>query len=140
MDTYKRLLRDCYENCLANVLTNDKVKSIVFPCISTGIFKFPNEDAADIALSAVRTWLETYHSQIEQIVFCTYEDGDFKIYQRLISKYFPTSDQPSVTTESMKCKTDNLTIHSSKADLNVATNAEIARSSSSMDLDIHYSP
>ena len=118
MDTYKGLLRDCYENCLLNVLANP-VKSIVFPCISTGIFKFPNEEAAHVALKGVRSWLETYHTQIEQIVFCTYEDEDFKIYQRLTSEYFPISDKPSLTTDNMEWKNDNPSTQSSKSDVNL---------------------
>ena len=80
MNIYKGLLRNCYENCLQNVLVYNKVKSIVFPCLSTGIFNFPNRDAAHIALDTVRSWLGTY-SEIEQIVFCTYLDKDFDFYQ-----------------------------------------------------------
>ena len=116
MATYKGLLRDCYENCLLNFLSNS-VRSIAFPCISTGIFNFPNEEAAHVALKAVRSWLETHHAKIEQIVFCTYDDENFKIYQRLASEYFPTSDNPSLTTNDIKCRNDNPSTPSSKSDI-----------------------
>jgi hypothetical protein len=69
------------------------LNSIVFPCISTGIFNFPNRKAADIALNTVRTWLEVNSSHIEQIIFCTYEDNDFQIYKELLPEYFPVSDE-----------------------------------------------
>ena len=93
MDIYEGLLSDCYTNCLEDVILF-RIKSIVFPCISTGIFNFPRRKAAHTALNAVRSWLETYHSEIEQIVFCTYEDQDFEIYKEIMSKYFPISDKP----------------------------------------------
>ena len=48
---------------------------------------------------------------MEQIVLFTYEDGDFGFYQRLLSEYFPTLDNRSVTTHSMKYKDDELRIY-----------------------------
>ena len=88
-------------------------------CISTGIFKFPNEESTDIAIKAVRWWLEPYHFQMEQIVFFTYEDGDFGFYQRLLSEYFPTLDNRSVTTHSMKYKNDDPSIDSTTTNCHV---------------------
>ena len=92
MNMYEVALTDCYQNCLQNILAF-KVKSIVFPCISTGLFNFPNREAAHIALDSVRSWLETYHAEIEQIIFCTYKDEDFDIYEKLMPEYFPISAQ-----------------------------------------------
>ena len=111
MNTYEGLLRDCYQNCLLSVLTNN-VKSIVFPCISTGIFNFPNRDAAHIALKAARSWLETYHSAIEQIIFCTYDDEDWDIYLQLIPEYFPVSHTTVPATDILEDKDDDQSSHS----------------------------
>ena len=90
MDKYKNELKQCYENCLLNMLEYN-VKSIVFPCISTSIYRFDNREAAHIALNTVRTWLEVNHMHIQQIIFCTYENEDFKLYEEIIPEYFPTS-------------------------------------------------
>ena len=77
----------------------------MFPCISTGLFKFPNRKAAQIALYSVRKWMENNYSQIDQVVFCTYEDHDFDIYQELMCEYFPVSSQ-SVQTENRKLENE----------------------------------
>ena len=53
-------------------MLENNVKSIAFPCISTGHFKYDNEKAAKVALNAVRTWLQDNHANVEQIVFCTH--------------------------------------------------------------------
>ena len=82
-------LRNCYLNSLSVGLKN-KIKSIAFCCISTGIYNFPNDKAAHIALSTVREWLEDNYENVSRIVFCVYTDEDFSIYQNLMVKYFPT--------------------------------------------------
>ena len=87
---YENILIRCYENCLQNVL-DYKIKSIAFCCISTGIYKYDNRDAAHVALNTVRLWLVKNHSFIDQIIFCTYLNTDFKIYQELMAEYFPES-------------------------------------------------
>ena len=92
MDMYEAALCDCYQNCLHNILAY-KIKSIIFPCISTGLFNFPNRKAAHIAINTVRRWLEVNSSHIEQIIFCTYEEDDFQIYKELMPEYFPISDE-----------------------------------------------
>ena len=100
IDEYKKQLKNCYENCFSNLFlcqykNSNPIKSIAFPCISTGIYHFDNREAAEIALETVRLWLETHHPSIEQVIFCTYEDKDFHIYNELMPKYFPTSELPS---------------------------------------------
>ena len=104
MEYYSSQLFSCYDDCLEQVLTYN-VKSIVFPCISTGLFKFPNRKAAQIALYSVRKWMENNYSQIDQVVFCTYEDHDFDIYQELMCEYFPVSSQ-IVQTENRKLENE----------------------------------
>ena len=81
-------LRNCYESCLHNV-TSNKIKSIAFCCIGTGIFKFDQYEAANIALNTVRVWLESNHESIERVIFCTYTNKDYDIYKNLMSTYFP---------------------------------------------------
>ncbi|XP_059842183.1 ADP-ribose glycohydrolase MACROD2-like isoform X2 [Hypanus sabinus] len=52
----KRQLRNCYETSL-KLLETQGLRSIAFPCISTGIYGFPQEDAAEIAVSTIKEWL-----------------------------------------------------------------------------------
>ncbi|VDO01645.1 unnamed protein product [Rodentolepis nana] len=79
-------LRSCYKTAL-NLCTENNIKSIAFPCISTGIYGFPNEPAAEIALTTTLEYLEK-HPEIERVIFCCFLDEDYKIYENLLlAKY-----------------------------------------------------
>ncbi|XP_076367886.1 LOW QUALITY PROTEIN: macro domain-containing protein CT2219-like [Tachypleus tridentatus] len=83
-------LRSCYLRSLDQLLEN-KLESVAFPCISTGIYGYPNDKAAKVALKAVREWLETEDnaSKVQRIIFCLFLEKDVKIYEELMQKYFP---------------------------------------------------
>lgn len=75
------LLASCYRRSLA--LAADKgLQSIAFPCISTGVYGYPVESAASIALSTVASSLPQCRS-ICDIIFCCYSAADLAVYQRL---------------------------------------------------------
>lgn len=76
------LLASCYRSCLETAVAN-RVQSIAFCCISTGVFRFPQEQAAKIAIDTVSRFLETDPS-ICQVIFNVFTDEDFAIYQRLL--------------------------------------------------------
>jgi len=78
------LLASCYRNSLQVALDN-KLKSIAFPSISTGIYGFPKEQAAHIALSTVQDFLKA-HNEIEQVIFCVFSKDDLAIYEKLINE------------------------------------------------------
>ncbi|KAH9512305.1 O-acetyl-ADP-ribose deacetylase macrod2 [Bulinus truncatus] len=63
-------LKNCYFNSL-NLLREHNLKSIAFPCISTGIYGYPNKSAAKVALETVREWLELNDNaeNVERIIF-----------------------------------------------------------------------
>jgi O-acetyl-ADP-ribose deacetylase (regulator of RNase III) len=75
-------LKKCYSNCL-ELAINNKLESIVFCCISTGVYGFPADKAAIIAISTIKKFLQQTKSNIK-IIFCTYTDNDFKLYQNII--------------------------------------------------------
>ena len=77
-------LKDFYESCLQNVLTYN-VKSIAFWCVGTGIPGFGQKKSAEIALVSARIWLESNHSSVDRVIFCTYENADYEIYKDLMS-------------------------------------------------------
>ena len=69
---YEELLASCYRSCLELVDKNE-VKSIAFCCISTGVFMFPNERAAEIAVQTVRDYRREKNSGIE-VIFNVWKD------------------------------------------------------------------
>ena len=75
-------LKNCYINSLK--LAVDKgIKTIAFPCISTGVFRFPKDKAGKIAVESVREFLEG-NSSIEKVVFNVYSDEDLEIYKKIL--------------------------------------------------------
>ena len=80
-DRDRELLASCYRACL-KLAEENGLKSVAFCCISTGVFRFPKEDAARIAVSTVREYLKT--GGMEKIVFCVHGDENLRIYQKLL--------------------------------------------------------
>ncbi len=76
----ENLLASAYKNPV-RIADNIKLKSIAFPNISTGIYGFPRELAAKIAITAVREALLEVQS-IDKVVFCIFEDENLQIYRR----------------------------------------------------------
>ncbi|PNF23423.1 hypothetical protein B7P43_G10592 [Cryptotermes secundus] len=84
-------LESCYRTCL-QVLTAKKLRSVAFPCISTGIYGYPQEAAAHVALKTVRNFLEKNPGLIDRVIFCLFLKEDVKIYENLMQVYFPIED------------------------------------------------
>ncbi|MBQ8136070.1 MAG: protein-ADP-ribose hydrolase [Clostridia bacterium] len=79
---HERLLASCYRSCL-ELAEQHGLKSIAFCCISTGVFSFPNQRAAEIAVDTVRAYYAQTGSRIKT-VFNVYKDLDWQIYQALL--------------------------------------------------------
>lgn len=90
MGENSELLSNCYKASL-DLLKENELETIAFPCISTGIYGYPNEEAAKVALETVRKWLDEddYSENVKRIIFCLFLDVDIKIYHELLPKYFP---------------------------------------------------
>ena len=78
----ERLLVSCYRSCLA-LAEEHGAESIAFCCISTGVFHFPNQRAAEIAVQTVRQYKAETNSKIK-VVFNVFKDMDRAIYARLL--------------------------------------------------------
>ncbi len=78
------LLASAYRNSLVLAVTNS-VKSIAFPNISTGIFKFPRKKAAGIAIGAVKDFLSS-DDTIQKVIFCCFDEENFNIYNEILNK------------------------------------------------------
>ena len=79
---HEELLASCYRSCLELADEND-VKSVAFCCISTGVFMFPNERAAEIAVQTVRDYRREKNSGI-RVIFNVWKDVDYEIYRELL--------------------------------------------------------
>jgi len=77
------LLADCYRNSLRLAQKNG-LHSIAFPAISTGIYGFPSESAARIAVKTTRDFLTT-GSVLQEIIFCCFSASDLARYELLLS-------------------------------------------------------
>lgn len=76
------LLRNCYENSLKLAMGNG-CRSIAFPCISTGIYRFPMRNAAQIALDAVMNWKD---ERPDEVIFCCFSAEQTELYRELLSR------------------------------------------------------
>lgn len=77
-------LAECYRASL-DLAAENGCENIAFCCISTGVFMFPQDKAAEIAVSAVRKWLDEHvKSSMKKVIFNVFKDSDLRIYQRLL--------------------------------------------------------
>ncbi|MBR1724439.1 MAG: macro domain-containing protein, partial [Ruminococcus sp.] len=81
-DEHCRLLRSCYISCL-DAATGHGIDSIAFCCISTGVFGFPQREAAEIAVETVREYLQSHDIKV---VFNVFGATDLHIYESLLGK------------------------------------------------------
>ncbi|KAM6916407.1 ADP-ribose glycohydrolase MACROD2 isoform 2-T2 [Xenentodon cancila] len=93
-------LTSCYQNSL-RLMKEHGLSTVAFPCISTGIYGFPNEPAADIALNTVKSWIEENPDKITRVIFCVFLETDFTIYKKKMSVIFQDNDM-EVTEEQLK--------------------------------------
>ena len=75
-------LASCYRSCL-ELADRKQIRSIAFCCISTGVFLFPNEEAAQIAVKTVKDYKAETGSKIE-VIFNVYKELDEQIYRNLL--------------------------------------------------------
>lgn len=79
---HEELLESCYKSCV-EIADENEVDSIAFCCISTGVFMFPNERAAEIAVQTVKEYKEETGSSIK-VIFNVFKDLDEEIYRELL--------------------------------------------------------
>ena len=77
------LLKNCYLNAL-RIAEDLGLSSIAFPNISTGIYGYPKRQAAEVAMTTVKTFLS--NTSLSLIVFVCFDEENYKIYQELIDK------------------------------------------------------
>lgn len=80
----EELLHSCYKSSL-NLAAKNKIKSIAFPSISTGVYGFPIEKAAPIAIGEAVDFLKN-NKDFKKVIFVLFSDKDFQIYQDFYNK------------------------------------------------------
>lgn len=78
----EKVLADCDTNTL-NMCEKNGLRSLAFCCISTGVFRFPPERAAQIAVKTVRDWLAEHEGIMDRVIFNVFSDKDRDIYEAL---------------------------------------------------------
>ncbi|OQD89568.1 hypothetical protein PENANT_c002G03146 [Penicillium antarcticum] len=95
------LLRSCYRRSLELAVQNN-LKSIAFAAISTGVYGFPSDLAAEAATDEVRKFLEgpANIGKLERVIFCNFERKDVDAYEDVIPEYFPpTADDQAENSD-----------------------------------------
>ena len=80
---HRDLLASCYRACLT-LAEEQRIQSIAFCCISTGVFRFPREEAAEIAVDTVKTWLAETGSRMA-VIFNVHGAENEAIYRRILT-------------------------------------------------------
>ncbi len=78
----RALLAACYRACL-ELAAEKGLESVAFCCISTGLFCFPNDLAAEIAVETVKRFVQT-ETSVKKVIFNVFKDEDREIYARLL--------------------------------------------------------
>ena len=74
-------LSSCYRRCL-ELATEHKVRNIAFPAISTGVYGFPRQRAAEVAVATVKQLADA--SGVERVIFCCFDEETAVIYKSLL--------------------------------------------------------
>ena len=77
-------LASCYKSCL-DIASANGLKSLAFCCISTGVFNFPQDLAAQIAIKTVDEYLKSNETSLEQVIFNVFTDKDYLIYKEFFN-------------------------------------------------------
>ena len=80
----EKLLASCYRESLA-LATEQQLASIAFPCISTGVYGYPPEQACEVAIAAVRDFLRS-PGTLQEVIFCCFSANDLALYQAALTR------------------------------------------------------
>lgn len=82
----EEILADCYRNSL-NLAVENHIRSIAFPSISTGAYRFPAELAAQIAVSTVKQYMYRYFGEIDEVVWVLFDKETEKTYRNALALF-----------------------------------------------------
>ena len=76
-------LSSCYISSLDESFENGN-DSVAFPCISTGVYGYPLDEAAHVALTTIANWLDDHYGILKNVYICCFRDEEYEAYMRLI--------------------------------------------------------
>ena len=79
------LLADCYRHSLELAIEKD-IRSVAFPSISTGVYSYPVQQAAEIAIGAVRTVVKKYPEAFDEILWVLFDERTKLVYDGALQK------------------------------------------------------
>lgn len=86
------LLKSAYVRSL-ELAHENKLRSVAFPCISTGIYGYPSEEAAPVVLESVKEWLVEHPDALDHVVFCVFLKKDLAIYSESMPEQFEIMEE-----------------------------------------------
>ncbi|MBD2772284.1 macro domain-containing protein [Iningainema tapete] len=78
-----KLLQQCYRKCM-QIAADQEFDTLAFPCISTGIYRYPKANAAEVAVKTCSEQLQK-NGRPQRVIFCCYDQENYEIYQRILS-------------------------------------------------------
>ena len=78
-------LSSCYISSLDESFENGN-DSVAFPCISTGVYGYPLDEAAHVALTTIANWLDDHYGILKNVYICCFRDEEYEAYMRLIKR------------------------------------------------------
>jgi len=84
------LLYQAYSNSL-NLAQENQIRTLAFPSISTGAYRFPIREAATIALRAVKEFVEKYPDALDEVRFVLFSSNDLQVYEQTLHKFINTN-------------------------------------------------
>ncbi|KAJ5861828.1 Appr-1-p processing [Penicillium soppii] len=93
-DSPDQTLRSCYRRSL-EVAVENSMKSIAFAAISTGVYRYPSDEAAEIASEETRKFLDmpVNNGKLERVIFCNFVEKDMESYEWKIPQFFPPTPE-----------------------------------------------
>ena len=81
------LLESCYFNSLKIAMENG-IRRVAFPSISTGVYGYPVDKAAKVAVSTVKRFLESFPDKIELVEWVLFDDKTYSVYENEIDRAY----------------------------------------------------
>lgn len=82
--SHRTALTSSYTACLDLAASIDRIRTVAFCAISTGVFGYPKREAAEVALDAISTWIDRNPQRLDRVICCTYTDEDTTIYRDVL--------------------------------------------------------
>jgi O-acetyl-ADP-ribose deacetylase (regulator of RNase III) len=81
----KELLTSCYVNCLELAVQQGEIKTLAFPAISAGVFRYPTQDVASVAIRTVKKWVAEHEGVFDEVMFVVYGPMDMWVWEEEMS-------------------------------------------------------